>query len=165
MACQWSIHKCFNDFKSQGLSVSRQSLHDYLGHIEDAYLAFPVALFSESLRKTQTNPKKWYVVDTGLALAISIGMNQNVGRLFENLIYLDLRRRGHEIYYYLTEERYEVDFLTRDPEGELHLYQVAWEVDDPETYAREERALKAAEKELKITGTLITPLRYLRNDW
>lgn len=161
VASALSVHKCFNDLKSQGLAVSRQSLYDYLSYIEDAYLAFSVPLYSESFRKTQSNPKKWYVVDSGLALASSMGMQHNLGRLFENLIYLDLRRQGHEIYYYLTADRYEVDFFTKDREGQCHLYQVSWDVDDSATMEREMRALKAAEQELGLSGQLITPAVYL----
>ncbi len=77
------------------------------------------------------------------------------------LVYLDLRRKGHEIYYYLTKERYGVDFLTRDIEGKLSLYQVVWDVNNPETMQREQRALQAAEAELGIKGYLITPVEYL----
>ena len=78
-------------------------------------------------------------------------------QIFENLIYLDLRRAGCEIYYYLTEDRCEVDFLVKTPSGKLKLFQVAWNVADPETLAREARALKQAEAELGVKGLLITP--------
>lgn len=165
MATSFSVHKCFNDLKSQGLAVSRQSLYDYLSYIEDAYLAFSVPLYSESFRKTQSNPKKWYVVDSGLALASSMAVQRNFGRLFENLVYLDLRRRGHEIYYYLTAERYEVDFFSKDREGQFHLYQVSWDVHDAATLEREMRALKSAEQELGLQGQLITPELYLSDAW
>jgi len=120
-----------------------------------------VPLFSESIRKMQVNPRKIYAIDMGLSRAYSLEKNVNIGRLFENMIYLDLKRRGEEVFFYLTEEKYEIDFLTRSLDGHLHLYQVAWDVDDPETYAREERALKKAEKELGVKGMLITPETYL----
>ena len=95
--------------------------------------------------------------------AHQLSLYTNFGRLFENLIYLDLRRRGDEIYYYLTNERYEVDFLTKSLDGEMHLYQVAWNMDDPETKFREERALQQAEHELNIKGEIITAKTYF--DW
>ena len=87
----------------------------------------------------------------------------NYGRLFENLIYLDLRRRGDEIYYYLTNERHEVDFLTKSLDGTTHLYQVCWDMGDEKTRIREERALEEAEIELGIKGAFITKENYL--DW
>lgn len=155
-----SIHKLFNDLKSQGLSTSKATLYQYLSYIEDAYLLFMIPLYSESLRKTQSNPRKIYAVDPGLANAYILSREKNLGHAFENLIYLDLRRHGHEIYYYLTQERYEVDFFTRDKLGNQYLFQVAWDVTDKETLARETRALEVASNELKINGKLITPKNY-----
>ncbi len=157
----FSVNKFANDVKSQGLSGAKNTIHDYLLYIEDAYLAFTVPLYNESLRKVQSNPKKLYVVDTGLVNAYSFSVNNNYGHLFENLVYLELRRKGHDIYYYLTEERYEIDFFTIDPLGQQHIYQVVWDTADEKTMAREQRALQKAEKELGVTGELITPEIYV----
>lgn len=155
-----STHKLYNDIKSQGFSVGKTTVHDYLEHITDAYLAFRVPLFSESLRKTESNPKKIYAIDTGLVKAYTTGFLQNIGHHFENLIFLDLKRRGHEVYYYLTNTRREIDFISRDPLGEWHLYQVCWSLDDPQTLEREQGALEEAENELGIKGQIITPDTY-----
>ncbi len=157
----FSVNKQFNDLKSQGFALSKMTIHEYLGYIEDAYLAFTVPLYSESIRKTQTNPKKIYAIDTGLINAYNLSFTKNMGHIFENLIFLDLKRKGHEIYYYLTKNRNEVDFLSKDSYGKMHLFQVAWDVSDPETMEREIRALSEAEKELNIKGKLITPSNYL----
>jgi len=156
----FSVHKFYNDLKSQAFSISKTTVHDYLSYIEDAYLAFTVPLYSESLRKTQSNPRKIYAVDTGLVNACTFGFAENIGRHFENLIYLDLRRAGHEIYYYLTATRKEVDFLTQDLQGRRHLFQVCWDMEKSETLERETSALTEAEKELKIKGECITPTTY-----
>lgn len=157
----FSVNKFYNDLKSQGFAVAKTTVHEYLSYIEDAYLAFSVPLYTESLRKSQTNLKKIYAIDTGLVSAYTFSFSENLGRLFENVVYLDLRRRGHKIYYYLTEARHEVDFITRDKLGKLHLYQVVWNTDDVETMKREIRALREAEKELKIKGEIITPHYYI----
>ncbi len=161
-ASGFSINKLYNDLKSQGFAVSKDTLHDYMGYIEDAYLAFYSTLFTESLRKSQTNPRKLYAIDTGLVKAYSLSLMANLGRMFENLVYLDLRRMGCEVYYYLTENRHEVDFLAIDPEGRQKLIQVAWDVTDQVTWQREERALEAAMKELKVPGCIVTLESYLR---
>ena len=147
--------------KSQGFSVGKNTIYDYLNYIEDAYLIFMVPLYSESLRKVQTNLKKTYAIDTGLIKAYSMSFSENIGRLFENLIYIDLRRRGHDVYYYLTKEHYEVDFLSCDGQGKWHLYQVVWDIANEATLAREQRALTKAEKELNIPGQLLTPDVYI----
>lgn len=160
VGCGFSVNTLFNDLKSQGIAVSKTTVHDYLGHIEDAYLAFAVPLYSESLRKTHSNPRKIYAIDTGLVNACTFGFSENIGHQFENLIYLDLRRAGHEIYYYLTATRKEVDFFTQDRQGKRHLFQVCWNMDDVNTQERELRALDEAEKELKIKGQCVTPETY-----
>ncbi len=159
--CSFSANKLFNDLKSQGFAISKTTIHDYLEYIEDAYLTFTVPLYAESVRKTQANLRKLYAVDTGLINAYSMSLSKNLGHYFENLIYLDLKRTGHEIYYCLTKTRREVDFFAWDPEGVPHLYQVSWNTEDPQTLKRELTALREAEDELGIQGELITPDTYL----
>lgn len=161
-ATQFSVNKFFNDLKSQGFRISRDSIYEYLHYIEDAYLAFTVPLYAESIRKTQSNPRKIYAIDTGLVYAISPNASKNTGRMLETLVYLDLRRAGHKIYYYLTEDRYEIDFLTHDQAGNLHLMQVSEDVSDEKTRAREMRALEQAKNELKHASVqLITRENYI----
>ena len=162
VAKPFSINKFYNDLKSQGYKINKDSLYDYAQHIEDAFLAFSVPLYSESIRKVQTNPKKIYAIDTGLIRAMTLDHTNDLGRLFENLIYLDLRRRGVTIYYYLTKERYEVDFLIQTSHGKKELIQVTWDMADNDTKLREERALNAAMLELNIPGRIVTLESYLR---
>lgn len=160
VASPFSVNKFHNDLKSQHITASKNTIYDYLQHIEDAYLLFMVPIYTESLRKTQTQPKKVYAVDPGLIQAYTLSLSPNYGHYFENLMYLDLRRRNHQIFYYHTQEGYEIDFLSKDPEGKMHLWQVVWDIQNKETLERELRALHAAEKELGIKGTLITPESY-----
>ena len=161
-SCSFSVNKFAKDLKSQGIVGSKNTVHEYLEYLEDAYLVFPIKLYSESIRKMQANVRKVYAVDPGLVNAYIFSRNKNYGHLFENIVYLQLRRTGHKIYYYLTQkERYEVDFLTQTPEGELHLYQVCWDINDLETLDRENRALNIAKQELGIEGSLITPDQFL----
>jgi len=161
----FTINKFHNDLKSQGFSAAKNTLYDYLDYIQDAYLVFAVPLYSESIRKTQTNPRKIYAVDTGLVRAYSFGINKNYGHYFENMFYLDLRRQGYQVYYYLTKERYEIDFMAIDALGKVRLFQIVWDISDPKTLQREERALAVAEKELGIKGQLITPQVYFNQNW
>ncbi|MCX7121521.1 MAG: ATP-binding protein [Gammaproteobacteria bacterium] len=158
----FSINKFYNDVKSQGYQISKDVLYDYMHYIEDAYLAFSVALYDRSLRKVQTNPKKIYAIDPGLINAVILNKQYDFGRLFETVVYLDLRRQGCKVSYYITRERFEVDFLAQTVDGRQKLIQVCWDVSDEETLARETRALKAAEKELKIEGEIITLNSYLK---
>lgn len=158
----FAIHKFYNDLKSQGYSIGKDILYDYASYIEDCYLAFSVPLYNPSLRVVQTNPKKIYAIDPGLVRASTLAYEGELGRLFENVVYLDLRRRGYQVSYYLTAERYEVDFLIQSPRGEKKLIQVAWDMESPKTADREQRALKAGMEELGVDGTIVTLDSYLR---
>ena len=161
--CSFSINKLANDIKSQGLSGTRNTLYNYLAYIEDTYLAFAVPLFSESIRVTHSNPRKIYTIDAGLVRAFSLSLQDNFGHLFENLIFLHFKRKNHKVFYYLTKERYEVDFLTEDPYGQRKLYQVVWDDTEITTMEREQRALDIAKKELQLEGEIITPKNFLRH--
>ena len=158
----FTINKFYNDIQSQGYSIGKDILYDFADYIEDTYLAFSVAMYDESIRKVHTNPKKIYAIDPGLVRAVTLYFNENLGRLFENVIFLDLKRLGCKINYYLTQERYEIDFLIQTPAGKRKLFQVVWEHEDEKTMEREKRALEAGIKELKIEGELITLNSYLQ---
>lgn len=161
-AAPFSINKFYNDIKSQGYKVGKDTLYTYLSYVEDAYLLFAVPHFSESIRELQTTPKKIYVIDSGLLRANTFSQADNFGKEFENLIYVDLRRQGKDVYYYKTKSGYEVDFVVTSKNEKPKLLQVAWDINDPETLEREERALRDAESELGIPGELIDLQEYLR---
>jgi predicted AAA+ superfamily ATPase len=157
----FTINKFYNEVKGRGYAIGKDALYEYADHIEDAYLAFSIPLFDKSIRKVHTNPQNIYGIDPGMARAVSLDYENDLGRLFENIVYLDLRRLGYKIYYYLTAERYEVDFLVQTARGHKKLFQVVWDMSDPATRAREERALEAAKKELQVDGEIITLDTYL----
>ncbi len=158
----FAVNKFYNDLKSQGYQIGKDILYEYADHIEDAYLAFPVAIYNKSIRKIQTNPKKLYAIDPGMIRALTLDYENDLGRLFENIVYLDLKRLGCKINYYLSSEGYEIDFLAQTPRGHKKLFQVAWDMQDANTMAREKRALQAGMKELKSDGEIITLDSYLR---
>lgn len=161
VAAPFSVNKFFKDVKSQGYRVSKDSVYQYMAYIEDAFLAFSVPIFSPSLRKIQVNPKKIYIVDNGLVCANSLGISNLFGSLFENQIYLDLRRSGKKIWYYQTEEGFEVDFVVKNLDGSFELLQVVWDMSNPKTMARETRALEQAQKELGMKGKIVTFQDYI----
>lgn len=156
----FSVNKFYQTLKSQGVQAGKDLLYEYLAYIQDAYLAFTIPLFTESERKKNVNPRKTYAVDTGLVAANSLKAAQNLGHLFENLIYLDLRRRGHEITYYLTKGGHEIDFIGKSPAGDFSIIQVCLSLDEPEVGIREKRALQAAHQELKFPAQIVTLENY-----
>ncbi|CCB89147.1 ATP-binding protein [Simkania negevensis] len=158
-----SINKFYNDIKSQGLKVAKDTLYSYLSYLEDVFLIFPIPLFTESLRKLQTTPKKIYAIDNGLINSTTFNTSQNLDKFLENQVYLDLRRQKKSVYYYITSQGYEIDFVVRDQKGNCELLQVVWDMDDVETRAREERALEEAKKELGFPGKIIDYTTYLQS--
>jgi predicted AAA+ superfamily ATPase len=130
-------------------------------------LFFPCAQGKKALDQFYMQLKNYFsiggfsAVQNGLVQANSLGISPQWGSLFENQIYLDLRRRGKKVKYYLTEEGFEIDFVVENIDGSLELLQAVWDKSDESTLEREKRALDAAEKELGIKGRIITPQDYI----
>lgn len=165
ISAPFSITKFYNDIKSQGYKVGKDTLYSYLTYLEDAFLIFSIPIFTESLRRVQTTPKKIYAIDNGLSIANTFNLSTNMGKLLENQVYLDLRRQGKKIFYYKTSDAFEVDFVTQDQKGNFELIQVVWDAENPETLERETRALRQAEKELGFKGKLIDWETYLSSEF
>jgi predicted AAA+ superfamily ATPase len=154
---RFSIHRLFNDLRSQGIQVGKDSLYSFLEHLEDAYLLFTTHVASRSLRVQKSNPRKCYPIDAGLAAASSFQAAEDTGHLLETIVYLELRRRGFQMNYVQTAAGHEVDFLAIDLLGRRRLIQVAANLDAPSTRQRELRALEEAMAEHGLRrSTLIT---------
>jgi predicted AAA+ superfamily ATPase len=80
--------------------------------------------FSYSFTEQKANPYKVYAIDPGLYNAVSFKFSENIGRIFENVIYLELRRKGEEIFYW--KGKGEVDFLIRKGTKIDKLINVCW---------------------------------------
>ena len=156
-----SVNKLFNELKGLGFSIGKNTLYEYISHIEDTYLIFTVPLYSESVKKTAVNPKKVYAIDTGLLNSVNLFSKDDRGYLFENIVFLALRRSGWNVFYYLTDERYEVDFLAQNFRGEKMLVQVCFDLNNAETMKREKRSLDIATGKTGIPGIIVTPQNYL----
>jgi predicted AAA+ superfamily ATPase len=103
------------------------------------------------------NPRKSYPADPGLIPVFDRSGKANTGHTLESVVFTELQRRRAEIAYIKTAGGYEVDFLSRYPEGNEDNIQVCTSIDDPETRAREVRALKdAATEHLKARQMILT---------
>ena len=83
------------------------------------------------------SPKKVYAIDTGMAGAVGFSFSENFGHLLENLVYLELKRRGHKLYYYKTGNGLEVDFACCTGGNVTQLIQVVHTLGDEGTRNRE----------------------------
>ncbi len=135
--------------------LSDKTVKDYIKALIDANLLFEINKFSYSLKKQIRADKKIYAIDTGMVNAIAFKFSENRGKLFENVLYLEFRRTGKEIYYYKTSSDYEIDFVLKDKDT-IEIIQVCIELNE-KAETREVRALVQAAKELKLMrGTLVT---------
>jgi uncharacterized protein len=140
----FSINKFHGDMRSQNIPVGKDTLHAYLGHLEDAFLIRTASFHSKSERQRMVNPRKAYPVDTGLIPIYDVTGRLSLGAALETAVLLELERRGASVSYVRTAEGFEVDFFARYPEGALELIQVCADLDAPATRERETRALLSA---------------------
>lgn len=140
----FSVEKFYGALKSQGLSISKDTVHQLLGHLTDCFLVRTVWLEAKSERQRMVNPRKAYPVDPGLIPVFDRTGRANTGHALETAVMVELERRRCEVTYVRTPEGHEVDFLARFPDGEEELIQVCAEASDPATAERELRALAGA---------------------
>ncbi len=154
---RFSVSKFYNTLRSQGISCTKHALYEHLEQLSDAYLLYQVPIHSLSEKARVVNPKKFYVVDSGLAAKSSLYGRQDYGALLENTVFMHLRRHKWQIEYVINHDGTEVDFLTTRRDGLRELLQVSWSITNPSTREREQRALSRAMKELEIEqATIIT---------
>ena len=133
---------------------SVNSVMDYVSWFEDSYLMFTLPRFSWSLKSVAINPKKIYVIDTGFGDANSLSFSADYGRMFENAVYLQLRRKFKEMYYF--REKGECDFVVKEQDKITHAIQVCLEL-NAENMAREVNGLIEALHFFNLeTGYIIT---------
>jgi predicted AAA+ superfamily ATPase len=143
-AALFSIQKFYDTLHSQGIPVSKDTLHAFLAHLEDAFLLRTVSLLTNSERQRMVNPRKAYPIDPGLIPVYERTGRANLGHALETVVLIELQRRGYEVHYLRTPEGYEVDFHARAADGTTVLVQVCASASDPDTWAREVRALNEA---------------------
>ncbi|GHT71833.1 hypothetical protein FACS1894155_06530 [Bacteroidia bacterium] len=127
---------------------------EYFSFLKDAYLLEFVPIFSHSLKIQARNPKKVYVMDMGLYTENSVSTSDNMGRRLENLVFLHLRRKYKNIFYY--KGKGECDYITMEKNFVKEAIQVCLTIND-ENFDREYDGLSEAMQNLNINeGTIVT---------
>lgn len=118
-------------------AVDSRTVNTYLKSLCDSFVLYKAERFDIKGKQNLTTKEKYYTADLGFRnLLFGKEVGQDAGHLLENVIYLELRRRGNEIWVGKIGER-EVDFVARDNEGYLTYYQVAYTVRDETVLERE----------------------------
>jgi uncharacterized protein len=143
----FSVQKFYGDVRSQGIPVAKDTLHAYLGRLEDAFIVRTLPIAAASERRRMANPRKAYPVDPGLIPVFDHVGRANEGHTLETVVALELKRRGAEAAYVRSRDGFEVDFLMHHPGGEEQLIQICADLDAPAAFQRECRGLLAAAAE------------------
>lgn len=154
-AAPFSIQKFYDALKSQGLPISKDSLHAFLAHFEDAFLIRTTSLLTASERQRMVNPRKAYPIDPGLIPIYERTHRDNLGHALETAVLIELLRRGCEVNYFRTLQGNEVDFHAIDAAGDPMLIQVCANASDPATLQREVRSLLEAKTQHPDIRTLL----------
>jgi len=127
--------KIANTLKSEGRSVDQKTVDRYIRGLTDSLMFYESTRYNIKGRQFLSTQSKYYAVDVGLRNILVKGKESDIGHVLENIVYLELRRRGYEVYVGQLNGG-EVDFVAVGSEG-VSYYQVAATVLDEETLKRE----------------------------
>ena len=144
--------------KSLGISVD--TIEKFSGYLENAYLIFFLKRFSFKVKEQQKSPRKVYCIDTGLSNAVGFKFSQNSGRLAENIVFLELKRKQAqnpelELYYWKDAQHREIDFVLKEGQRVTRLIEVCWQLGELKTKEREIKILLKALDEFSLKEGLV----------
>ncbi len=144
-----SIHS-YNKLQNLIGVKSINTVKSYLEILEETFLFFRINLFDYSIKRQIYNPSKIYIIDTALGNSISFKFSESIGHIYENLVFLELKRRNKEIYYWKSKKGKEVDFLIKKGLDIEEAIQVSYNLSDKKTLDREIESLLIAKDEFKV---------------
>jgi len=152
----FSASKCLNFFKSVGHKIGKEKILQLERYSEASYLFFFTPIFSYNIKDKSQYPRKAYCGDNGFHYS-TLG-KLDYGRLYENIAFLELKRRNQgqkEICYWKNKEGLETDFIIKQGNNASQAIQVVYDMDDEKTHKREENALVKCAQELKPEKLII----------
>jgi len=156
-----NIATTFSGYRTEKkLKISQPTANKFLEYTKDVYLVQEINYFAYSFARQKVNPTKIYAIDPGLYRAVSFRFSQNLGRIFENMVYLSLRRQQKEVFYW--KNGHEVDFVVRDGTKISRIINVCWELNE-ENKQREIDGLKEAMSKFKLKGAELITMGYPEN--
>ncbi len=129
--------------KADGKKIHHLTVQKYLDYLTDSFVFYHVSRFDIKGKKQLATLEKYYIVDPGL-LNIMRGREKKAdrGHILENVVFLELLRRGYKVWTGKTRDA-EVDFVVKTPSGDIHYYQVAWQLSGKDTLEREFKPLES----------------------
>ncbi|NTU46759.1 ATP-binding protein [Candidatus Roizmanbacteria bacterium] len=136
---EFSVNRIYNEIKSQGYQIGKDTLYDYQSYVEAIYLNRFISKYSHSVVKTENSQKKTYVIDQGLGVSLDYKLSLDKGRLLETTVALELFKQGHQIAY--DQDGGECDFVVIEKGNITKAIQVTTEFIDQKTKERELKGL------------------------
>jgi len=134
----------------------------FMGYLREPYLFFYLPRYNNKLKLMKKAPQKVYVVDNGFVAAKAFSVSENLGRLLESQVFIELVRRGYNpeksLFYYRSRNDKETDFVTREGTHVESLIQVCYDLSSPKTQKREVDSIVECAEELKCSQLLIVTM-------
>ena len=132
-----------------------------MDYLHEPYLFYYLSRYNNKLKQMKKAPRKVYVVDNGFVAAKAFSVTENLGRLLENQVFIELIRRGYDtektMFYYRSRNDKEVDFVLRQGTHIERLVQVCYDLSSLKTEKREVDAIVECAGELKCDNlTIVT---------
>jgi len=144
----------YNSIKKMFEIKSIKTVIDYISFFENAYLIFTIPRFSYSFKQQQVNPKKVYSIDNGFSFNNSASFSKDYGKMLENLVFLDLRTKYKEIFYF--QEMQECDFIIKEKTKVIKAIQVCFDFNEDNKDREINGLIKAMEKFNLKEGIILT---------
>jgi predicted AAA+ superfamily ATPase len=144
----------YNSIKKMFEIKSVKSVIDYISFFENAYLVFTLPRFSYSYKQQQVNPKKIYSIDNGFSKENSISFSKDYGKMLENLVFLTLRQKYKNIFYF--QEKNECDFVIKEKDKIIQAVQVCYDLNEENQDREINGLLEALEKFNLKQGIILT---------
>ena len=139
-----SVNNIYNELKSQGMRVSKDSLYQWLDYACNIFLLRKVPKYTQSIVKQNLSPAKYYIADFAMRNATLLPQSDDEGKALENIVYMALERDlGEEDQVFYFNETVECDFVVVKADHVEQLIQVCWQLDD-NNLSREVEGLVAA---------------------
>jgi len=151
---QISINKIYNELKSSGIKIGKNTLYDFLDYVQNIYLALTLHRYDKSLVNKELGEKKIYSIDIGLNNATEFKFSNDIGKSLENAVFLELKRNYSEIFYY-RDTNSECDFIIKESNHITKVIQVTYDMSNEDTKKRELKGLVKACKNFNLKNGII----------
>ncbi len=140
---------------ANAVDVSVETVEKYLEYLKESFIVLTLNVFSYKTKVQFKQNKKSYSIDTGLRNAVSFRFTKDLGRLAENIVFLELLRRGKDVFFWKDKKNHEVDFVIKEGLKPANLIQVCWDIKKEKTKKREIEGLLSAMDTFNIKEGII----------